>query len=313
MSVLPQPLANNTELCSKGFMADDAHDQGLHFDLVNLAAGAVRRRQMLQLALSSGATSLLGCDGSVPAPVISRDSGSNDTADTSVPDATGDAMGDAASDAGSMGALECTPTPAETAGPFPGNGTIGPNVLNLSGIVRRDIRASIAGATGVAAGVMLTVQLKVVSVAGNCTPLAGRAVYVWHCDREGNYSMYSPATADENYLRGAQETDDAGVATFITVFPGCYPGRWPHIHFAVYPSLAAASAGGNAPATSQLAFPENSCREAYTAAGYEASVQSLAGVSLSTDGVFADGVTLQLASMSGNAEEGFVATLTVAL
>ena len=63
----------------------------------------------------------------------------------------------------------------------------------------------------------------------------GAAVYPWHCDAQGQYSIVlAAAVEDENYLRGVQPTDASGTVSFTTVFPGCYTGRWPHIHFEVY-------------------------------------------------------------------------------
>ena len=56
---------------------------------------------------------------------------------------------------------------------------------------------------------------------------------------------YSSRVTNENYLRGVQESDVDGVLRFETIFPGCYPGRWPHIHFEVYPSLADATSVSN--------------------------------------------------------------------
>jgi protocatechuate 3,4-dioxygenase beta subunit len=211
------------------------------------------------------------------------------------------------------GNASCAKTPPETAGPFPGNGSNGPNVLGQSGVVRSDLRSSFGTASGTAGGVLLTVKLTVVSAAGGCAPLAGRAVYLWHCDREGRYSLYSPGVTGQNYLRGVQETDASGELTFTTVFPGCYPGRWPHMHFEVYPSLAVATSASSKVATSQLALPAAACNEAYATAGYEGSVTSLRGVSLASDGVFAGDLSTQLASVTGNATDGYVARLVVAL
>jgi len=145
-------------------------------------------------------------------------------------DSGGAATPDAATGDGSAGAGTCSTIPEETAGPYPGDGTNGANALALAGIVRADIRPSIAGATGIATGIPLTVTLTIVD-SQTCSPLAGRAVYIWHCDRDGKYSMYSAAVAGENYLRGVQVSDAAGAVTFTTIFPGCYSGRWPHIHF----------------------------------------------------------------------------------
>jgi protocatechuate 3,4-dioxygenase beta subunit len=77
-----------------------------------------------------------------------------------------------------------------------------------------------------------------------------------------------------------------GVATFTSIFPACYSGRWPHIHFEVYPSLAAATDDSNKVATSQIALPEDSCNAAYATDGYSQSVRNLQPVSLRTDNVF---------------------------
>ena len=204
----------------------------------------------------------------------------------------------------------CAKIPEETAGPYPGDGSNGANALELSGIVRSDIRSSIAGATGVAQGVLLTVNLTVVNVNNGCSPLAGHAVYLWQCDRSGLYSMYN--VAQENYLRGVQETDSNGRVAFTSIFPGCYSGRWPHIHFEVYPSLAVATSSTEKIATSQLAFPKGICDEVYATSGYSGSVSNLAQTSLSSDMVFR-GNTQQLATVTGDAQNGLVANLTVGI
>jgi protocatechuate 3,4-dioxygenase beta subunit len=205
----------------------------------------------------------------------------------------------------------CAAIPGETAGPFPGDGSNGPNALTLPGIVRSDIRTSIADASGTAEGVPLTVKLTIVNSNAACARLAGLAVYVWHCDRDGDYSLYTKV--EQNYLRGVQESDADGTVTFQTIFPACYPGRWPHIHLEVYASVADAARATGLLATSQLALPEATCHEVYATSGYEASVQTLKQVSLSSDGVFADGSDRQLASVEGSAEAGYVASLTVAV
>ena len=101
--------------------------------------------------------------------------------------------------------------------------------------------------------------------------LAGHAVYLWHCTRDGNYSLYSSSVLDENYLRGVQVSDSNGQVTFTTIFPGCYSGRWPHMHFEIYSSLATATSGNNDVKTSQLALPAAACNQVYgVASGYDA-------------------------------------------
>ena len=131
-------------------------------------------------------------------------------------------------------------------------------MLNQSGVVRKDIRSSFGSSTTVAQGVPLAIELTIQDAA-SCKALAGAAVYLWHCDRDGNYSLYSQAAASENYLRGVQAADANGLVTFQSIFPACYSGRWPHIHFEVYPSLEMATDEANKVATSQIALPKDAC------------------------------------------------------
>lgn len=138
-------------------------------------------------------------------------------------------------------------------------------------------------------------------------------MYVWHCDREGRYSLYNRGVTEQNYLRGVQESDSLGELSFTTIFPGCYRGRWPHIHFEVFPSPSAASDEPNTIATSQLAFPEAACDEVYAVEGYEPSARTKQRISLSRDSVFRDGVAHQMAEVTGNPSEGYTARLTVAV
>jgi len=200
----------------------------------------------------------------------------------------------------------------ETAGPFPGDGSNGVDVLSASGIVRRDIRSSFGDATGTAGGVPMRIRLTVLDNSGeDVTPYAGAAVYIWHCDREGRYSLYDDTIAGENYLRGVQESGDDGTVRFTTVFPAAYPGRWPHVHFEVYESLDAATTGQAPMHTSQLAIPQDACDAAYASAGYEQSAQTLAQLSLDSDMVFADGYDQQLATADGDPDGGYALTLAV--
>ncbi len=256
-------------------------DRGLVADLAEWKV-VLGRRRLLQWAASSA--SVLACSGTDDASTAPGDGGA------------------------------CSATiPPETPGPFPGDGTNNgaTNALTLGGIVRSDIRTSVGPASGVAGGVPVQVRLTIQDP--GCTPLDGHAVYIWHCDREGRYSMYSAGAENENYCRGVLETDADGVVEFTTIFPACYPGRWPHIHFEIFSGLSAATVGGNSIATSQLAFPKSSCDQVFATSGYEASIPNLAALTLQTDGVFRDGAELQTASMSGNPTDGYLATLVVSI
>ncbi|MFJ2506976.1 intradiol ring-cleavage dioxygenase [Arthrobacter citreus] len=201
--------------------------------------------------------------------------------------------------------------PDETAGPYPGDGSNGPDVLEQSGIVRSDIRSSFGESSGTAEGIPMTLELRITDLANGGAPFAGVAVYVWHCTREGLYSMYSEGVEDQNYLRGVQIADANGVVRFSSIFPACYSGRWPHIHFEVYPDEASITDSANAIATSQVALPEEACKAVYATAGYETSVRNLAQVTLASDSVFGDdGGASQLGKVTGSVEQGYSVSLT---
>jgi len=283
----------------------DDHDQGLAHDLLTLNAMADRRRVLRWLALTS-LVPLVGCSASTDAVTGAGGAGSGGVGGAG---AAGAAGSNAAGNGGSDSVGSCSKIPEETAGPYPGDASNGPNALALSGIVRSDITSSFAGVSGTAEGVPLTVTLKIVNDNDSCASLEGYAVYIWHCDRDGMYSMYTAAT--QNYLRGVQVTDANGTVTFTTIFPGCYSGRWPHIHFEIYKDVATAVAAGSKVATSQLAMPEAQCKEVYTATGYASSVINLAQITLATDMVFSDGASTETPITTGSISDGYVSTLTV--
>ena len=270
-------------------------DRGLVYDLQTL----VDRRKVLGLFGGLSAAALLAaCGGS--------DSGGSASGATAAPGTTSPEETASSSAGGDL-----TEVPEETAGPFPGDGSNGPNVLDDSGIVRSDIRSSFGSSTTTAEGVPLTIKLTVRDAAtGDAAKGAG--VYLWHCDRDGNYSLYSQAAASENYLRGAQETDAGGTVSFQSIFPACYSGRWPHIHFEVYASLSDATSSGPVVKTSQIALPKEACEAVYATSGYEQSISNLSQVSLTSDNVFSDdGGIHQIATMSGDAAGGYTAALTI--
>jgi protocatechuate 3,4-dioxygenase beta subunit len=272
---------------------DDDHDDqgGLHRDLFATGA-AMDRRGMLRLAArfgaALGALPLIGC--AADASALTGSSAGNTSGSSACP----------------------TPIPNETAGPYPADSSNGPNVLNQSGVVRSDIRSSFAGLSGTATGIPLEVVLTIVS-ASSCTPLVGYAVYLWHCDGSGNYSLYSSGYTNQNWLRGVQAADANGIVRFTSIYPGCYAGRWPHIHFEVYKSLTAATAVSNKIATSQIAMPLASNNLVYATAAYASSARNQAQITLASDNVFSDGASLELATVSGDVTSGMTAALTVAV
>jgi protocatechuate 3,4-dioxygenase beta subunit len=266
------------------------HDRGLAFDMSTL----ISRRKALGILAFGGVAALVGCGSS------SGNSGGATTTAT-----TASAPSTPATTTG------VTEIPEETGGPFPADGSNGPNVLAESGVARSDITTSFGDLSGAAEGVPLTIELTILDVASGGTPMQGAAVYLWHCDRDGNYSLYSQDAADQNYLRGVQVSDASGTLTFRSIFPAAYPGRWPHVHFEVYPSLAEATASGQKLVTSQIALPEDACDAVYVTAGYEQSVSNLAGTSLATDNVFSDGFSTQLGKVTGTVDKGLTVALNV--
>jgi protocatechuate 3,4-dioxygenase beta subunit len=254
---------------------------------------ALHRRKVLQLLGGAGFLALASCASSKSSAAAGRATGTS-TSTTVATTAT------------------CSTIPEETAGPFPGDGSNGPNVLTESGVVRRDITKSFGSASGIADGIPITLELTLLDTKNSCRPLPDAAVYVWHCDREGRYSLYSDGATNANYLRGVQASDHEGVVRFTSIFPACYPGRWPHVHLEVYRSVDDATSGGTPIATSQVAIPAATCEAAYATKGYEASVGNLAQLSLASDMVFGDdGGVHELATVTGSADSGYTIALTV--
>lgn len=282
---------------------EEVVDQGAGFDLRTL----VDRRGLLGLVgLSAGATLLAACTPQSAATVAATDSPSPTPTPTGTTTAT-------ATPTASAAGFATEEIPQETNGPYPADGTNGVNVLERSGMVRSDIRSSLDGGA-TAEGVPLTFTFTLSDLAAGNTAYAGAAVYVWHCDARGRYSMYSDEIVTETYLRGIQVADAQGRVTFTTIVPGCYRGRWTHIHFEVYPDAASATNVSNQIATSQVAFPQDMLDAVYQDAAYAGSAENLAEIgSLDDDNVFSDGYTLEMASFAGDARNGYVGTLAVAV
>ncbi len=297
----------------------DAHDLGLAHDLKAMAQLASRRRALGWFAGASGAAMLAACDGGSSDTTASTSSSGTTTTATPTPTASATATPTPTATSSSS---TCVVDPTETNGPYPADGTntssgATSNVLTASNVVRSDIRSSFVGSsTTTAAGVQVTLTLTLVNVNAACAPLAGYAIYIWHCDRDGKYSLYDlPA---ESYLRGVGVTDSNGQVTFTTIFPGCYSGRWPHIHFEVFSSLANATGGRYATLISQLAMPSAACSTVYNnATGYSTSIRNFASVSINSDNVFGDNTSAQIAqqtpTMSGSVAAGYTATAVIGI
>jgi len=147
----------------------------------------------------------------------------------------------------------------------------------------------------------------------SCAAIANTGVYIWHCDKDGVYSGYSqPAanTVGATFCRGIQLTDSNGEVAFTTIYPGWYAGRVTHIHFQAYRADNLTVA---ATATSQIAFPQDITAAVYNSTLYAARGQNTSVASFSADGVFSDGTTYQMATITGDLTSGYTATLTVGI
>lgn len=97
-------------------------------------------------------------------------------------------------------------------------------------------------------GLPLVLQFTIVN-AKTCKPIRKADVEIWHADASGNYSGFDGGSSGggpggpgggsgpqtkTRYLRGHQRSDALGKASFLTVFPGWYRGRTPHIHMKVH-------------------------------------------------------------------------------
>lgn len=285
-------------------------DQGLSFDVTTLLS---RRRMLKAFGLGAATLGLAACGATSTSSASGASSASSGSSSASAAGSSATSVAGATS-ASSAAAGTLTEIPDETNGPYPGDGTNGPNVLEQSGIIRSDIRSSFGTSTTTAEGVPMTLRLNVYNIeGGQQVPYSGAAVYVWHCDRDGQYSMYSDGLENENYLRGVQVADANGVVEYTSIFPACYSGRWPHVHFEVYPDAASITDHDLSVSTSQVAFPTDVLDAVFATAGYEASVKNFAQfTSISQDNVFGDddGV-LEMATVTGDVTNGFLAELTV--
>lgn len=185
----------------------------------------------------------------------------------------------------------CQVSPLETAGPFP--------IKSPADLVRENI-------VGDRAGVPLQIMIKVEDTNNNCEPLAGVLVDVWHCDAQGNYSEYSGQLdgdfTNESFLRGRQTTGTDGVATFISIYPGWYPGRAPHLHLEIKRS------NGESLLVTQTAFPEAVSNTVYATNGYNGDFDT----SNEADGEFGNSLNRNMATaVVGNTTDGYVLTETI--
>ncbi|EZP80205.1 Protocatechuate 3,4-dioxygenase beta subunit precursor [Novosphingobium resinovorum] len=311
----------------RGASGGEPHGHGLAEDLQAIGREMFARRRALAFMASAGtAAALAACGGDDSSSSSSSGATSSSSTSSSSTSSSSSSTSSTSSSSTSGGTSDasCIADPTETNGPYPADGTntasgSTSNVLTQSGVVRSDIRSSFIGSTNTADGVQLTIELQLVDVSNGCTPIEGAAIYVWHCDAAGLYSLYSSGVTTESYLRGVQVTDSDGKVTFTTIYPACYSGRWPHIHFEVFTGgLTSASTGRTATLISQLAMPAANNTAVFTGdTRYTASIANYNAISLSSDNVFGDNTSAQIAqqtpSLSGSVSAGYTGTALIGI
>lgn len=180
----------------------------------------------------------------------------------------------------------CEVSPKETRGPFP--------IKSPADLMRANIVSD-------RQGVALQINLKVQARGAQCMPMAGAQVDIWHCDAEGHYSEYGGVRLQEkdytqvSFLRGRQTTDQNGEVSFISIFPGWYPGRAPHLHVDVLKN-------DEIVLSTQIAFTEQSTAAVYASRGYHGKEDTRN----EEDGVFRNSLAGNMAdSVTGNIEDGY--------
>ncbi|OXA96239.1 dioxygenase family protein [Flavobacterium hercynium] len=185
----------------------------------------------------------------------------------------------------------CVVSPSETKGPFP--------IKTPSQLVLENIKSD-------RVGIALLINLTIENKNNDCLPLENVLVDVWHCDKDGNYSEYGGTQMQQtdyttvHFLRGRQTTNTKGEVSFLSIFPGWYQGRAPHVHVEVL------SASGSSLLVTQIAFPETISSEVYASSNYAAHGQ--ADTSNVRDNVFSDSLDAELATLSGNLTDGYTLT-----
>jgi protocatechuate 3,4-dioxygenase beta subunit len=190
----------------------------------------------------------------------------------------------------------CIVRPAQTEGPY-----FVDERLN-----RSDIRSDPSDGS-VKAGVPLRLDFQVTGLAGAvCAPLAGAVVDLWQCDARGVYSDVEQARG-QKFLRGYQVTDPSGAASFMTLYPGAYPGRAVHVHFKIRRPPTAA--GPALEFTSQLYFDDAVTERVLAREPYRTGRRWATN---GDDGIFEDGGSDLLLSLHPDAE-GYTAAFQIAL
>ena len=128
----------------------------------------------------------------------------------------------------------CTLTTTDIEGPFFIDDNEVPDDISL---IRSDVREGLPGCE-------FQLSFRLLDAKMQCDPIVGAEMYIWHCNADGLYSGFngqdpskpyagSPDPAPMNldrFCRGVQVSDETGIVSFRTLYPGWYAGRPIHLH-----------------------------------------------------------------------------------
>ncbi|KAF2757332.1 aromatic compound dioxygenase [Pseudovirgaria hyperparasitica] len=136
-------------------------------------------------------------------------------------------------------------------------------------------------------GVPLTVDVQLLDV-NTCEPVPDVLVDFWHCNSTGVYSgviasgngdQSDTTNIDKTFLRGIQQTNEDGVLTFDTLFPGHYTGRAVHIHILSHTGATLQAnntiTGGNTSHVGQIFFDQDLISTVEAQEPYASNTQEL--------------------------------------
>src|SRR5215210_2507603 len=257
-------------------VAADEHDDDA------IVGQILSRREMLKVLAGAGVVVTAGYGAAPLAIGKSLGSGAERLA------ATTQGPGAAAS---TMRIPSCVVRPAMTEGPY-----FLDEQLN-----RSDIRMDTP--TGqIAEGALLRLTFNVSRISGGCAPLPGAIVDLWLCDAFGRYSGVGPDVGHD-WLRGYQITDQNGVVTFTSIYPGWYPGRTVHLHFKIR--------AGNYTFTSQLFFDDLFTDVVFTQLPY--SQRGPRSTRNEQDGIYQQGGSQMLLTVVPDGQGGYASTFEIGL
>lgn len=188
---------------------------------------------------------------------------------------------------------ECPTSPMETKGPFP--------IKTPAEWVRENIIVD-------RKGIPLLITLDIQEKTNNCNALSNVIVDIWHCDADGNYSEYGGIRmqptdyTDRHFLRGRQTTNANGQVSFVSIFPGWYQGRAPHIHVEILDE------NEKSLLVTQIAFEESEVNKIYATEHYRGPADQ----KNETDNVFRNSLEGNMAdSLTGNTTDGYTLRKTI--